>query len=139
MIKKIAIIGGIVAIILISIGILFSTSDSQNEQASDPEPEIAVEADVIMPTKVSRPGCEEDDRCYIPSKITIKKGEQVTWINEDSAFHSVTSGFYDDPTDLFDSGYMDPFDVYVLTFDKEGTYDYFCTLHPWMEGQVIVE
>ena len=41
--------------------------------------------------------------------------------------------------DLFDSGHMDPFDVYVLTFDEEGTFDYFCTLHPWMEGQVIVE
>ena len=139
MIKKIAIIGGIVAIVLISIGISFSESDTQNEQVSEPEPEVAVEADVVMPTKVSRPGCEEDDRCYIPSKITIKKGEQVTWINEDSAFHSVTSGFYDDPSDLFDSGYMDPFDVYVLTFDETGTYDYFCTLHPWMEGQVTVE
>ena len=126
-------------IILISIGISFSGNDPQNEQASEPEPEVTVEADVVMPTKVSRPGCEEDDRCYIPSKITIKKGEQVTWINEDSAFHSVTSGFYDAPTDLFDSGYMDPFDVYVLTFDDEGTFDYFCTLHPWMEGQVIVE
>ena len=117
----------------------FSGNDSQNEPASESDPEIEVEADVVMPTKVSRPGCEEDDRCYIPSKITIKKGEQVTWINEDSAFHSVTSGFYDTPTDLFDSGYMDPFDVYALTFDEEGVFDYFCTLHPWMEGQVIVE
>ena len=139
MIKKITIIGGIAAIILISIGISFSGGDTENQQASEPEPEIAVEADVVMPTKVSRPGCEEDDRCYIPSKITIKEGEQITWINEDSAFHSVTSGFYDAPTDLFDSGHMDPFDVYVITFDEEGTYDYFCTLHPWMEGQVIVE
>ena len=120
-------------------GIFLSGNDSQNESASELEPQIEVEADVVMPTKVSRPGCEEDDRCYIPSKITIKKGEQVTWINEDSAFHSVTSGFYDAPTDLFDSGYMDPFDVYVLTFDNAGTFDYFCTLHPWMEGQVIVE
>ena len=139
MIKKIAIVGGMLAIILISVGISLSGNDSQNEPASESEPQIEVEADVVMPTKVSRPGCEEDDRCYIPSKITINKGEQVTWINEDSAFHSVTSGFYDTPTDLFDSGYMDPFDVYVLTFDDEGTFDYFCTLHPWMEGQVIVE
>ena len=139
MIKKIAIVGGILAIILISVGISLSGNDTQNEPASESEPQIEVEADVVMPTKVSRPGCEEDDRCYIPSKITINKGEQVTWINEDSAFHSVTSGFYDAPTDLFDSGHMDPFDVYVLTFDDEGTFDYFCTLHPWMEGQVIVE
>ena len=127
------------AIILISVGVLSSTNDTQNESMSEPEPEVIVEADVVMPTKVSRPGCEEDDRCYIPSKITIKKGDEVTWINEDSAFHSVTSGLYDAPTDLFDSGHMDPFDLYTLTFDDVGTYDYFCTLHPWMEGQVIVE
>ena len=95
--------------------------------------------DVIMPTKVSRPGCEETDRCYIPSLVTISAGESVTWVNEDSAFHSVTSGFYDAPIDLFDSGYMDPFDSYTLTFDETGTYDYFCVLHPWMEGKVIVE
>ena len=130
--------GVIATIIIVSIGVSFSGDDAQTEQSSESK-SVVVEADVIMPTKVSRPGCEEEDRCYIPSQITIKKGEQVTWVNEDSAFHSVTSGFYDTPTDLFDSGHMDPFESYVLIFDEEGTFDYFCTLHPWMEGQVIVE
>ena len=139
MLKKITIIGVIVVIVLVSFGISFSGDEVQEEQSSEFETEVVVEADVVMPTKVSRPGCEEENRCYIPSQITIKKGEQVTWVNEDSAFHSVTSGFYDAPTDLFDSGHMDPFESYVLTFDEEGTFDYFCTLHPWMEGQVIVE
>ncbi len=106
---------------------------------SSEESELITQSDVIMPTKVSRPGCEEIDRCYIPSLITVESGKQVTWINEDSAFHSVTSGFYDAPTDLFDSGHLDPFESYSLTFDKTGTYDYFCTLHPWMKGQVLVE
>ena len=139
MLKKITIIGVITVIVLVSFGISFSGDEAQEEQSSEFETEVVVEADVVMPTKVSRPGCEEENRCYIPSQITIKKGEQVTWVNEDSAFHSVTSGFYDAPTDLFDSGHMDPFESYVLTFDEEGTFDYFCTLHPWMEGQVIVE
>ena len=110
---------------------------STDENVEDPE--MIISPDVIMPTKVSRPGCEEIDRCYIPSTITIESGKQVTWINEDSAFHSVTSGFYDEPTELFDSGHLDPFESYSLTFDKTGTYDYFCTLHPWMMGQVIVK
>ena len=60
-------------------------------------------------------------------------------MNEDSAFHSVTSGFYDEPTGLFDSGYLDPYQSFSFTFDDVGVYDYYCTLHPWMEGQVIVE
>ena len=123
------------AIILIVALIIPNSSTGESFE----EPELITQSDVIMPTKVSRPGCEEIDRCYIPSTIVIESGKQVVWVNEDSAFHSVTSGFYDSPTELFDSGHLDPFESYALTFDKTGTYDYFCTLHPWMEGQVIVE
>ena len=136
MLKKITIIAAVTVTILLIIG--FSLSNPSNETNSE-ESELVVKGDVIMPTKVSRPGCEETDRCYIPSVIRINSGEQVTWVNEDSAFHSVTSGFYDTPTDLFDSGHLDPFESYTLDFDESGTYDYFCTLHPWMKGQVIVE
>ncbi|MHA7734064.1 cupredoxin domain-containing protein [Nitrosopumilus sp. S6] len=150
MIKKIIISSIIGIAIIVSLSVAFSTGmESQPEPApeSNPtylmqgvtQPDVMTGGDVIMPTKVSRPGCEETDRCYIPSKITIAAGESVTWVNEDSAFHSVTSGFYDAPIDLFDSGHLDPFESYTLTFDETGTFDYFCTLHPWMEGQVIVE
>ena len=135
MLKKVSIAG--VSITIAIVVIVVALSYSEEEIVVEIEP--VVNADVVMPTKVSRPGCEETDRCYIPSEITVEKGRTVTWINEDSAFHSVTSGFYDAPTDLFDSGYMDPFESYTLTFDEAGIYDYFCTLHPWMEGQVIVE
>ncbi len=117
----------------------FSTP-TENSIKEENEPEnMSVTADVIMPTKVSRPGCEETDVCYIPSKIVINKGDSVTWLNEDSAFHSVTSGLYDSPTELFDSGYLDPYQSFSFTFEKTGLYDYYCTLHPWMDGQVIVE
>ena len=132
MLKKLIGIGVTGIVVLVTIVLLFS-----NNSIEDPEP--FVKGDVIMPPKVSRPGCEINDNCYIPSQIVIKEGKQVTWINKDSAFHSVTSGFYDVPSDLFDSGYLDPSESYTLTFDEVGTYDYFCTLHPWMNGQVIVE
>ena len=132
MLKKIIGIGITGVVVLVTVALLFSSNSIE-----DPEP--FVKADVIMPTKVSRPGCEETDRCYIPSQIVIEKGKQVIWVNEDSAFHSITSGFYDAPTDLFDSGHLDPFESYTFTFDETGIYDYHCTLHPWMEGQVIVE
>ncbi len=118
------------------IGLAFSNS---SEEENIEELDLIIQSDIVMPTKVSRPGCEEEDRCYVPSKIVVEKGKQVTWTNEDSAFHSVTSGFYDSPTELFDSGFLDPFESYTLTFDEAGIFDYFCTLHPWMQGQVIVE
>ena len=127
--------GIIGAIIFVGIGFSFSsTTIEENEEET-----MIITGDVVMPSKVSRPGCEEIDRCYIPSNIVIEKGKQVTWVNEDSAFHSVTSGFYETPTELFDSGHLDPYESYTLTFDESGTFDYFCTLHPWMKGQVIVE
>ncbi len=132
MLKQITVIGIIGIVILVTITLSFSNNSVE-------ETDLITKGDVIMPTKVSRPGCEEIDRCYIPSQIVIEKGKQVIWVNEDSAFHSITSGYYDEPTDLFDSGHLDPFESYTLTFDEIGTYDYFCTLHPWMKGQVIVE
>ncbi len=135
MIKKIIALGSTSIVILIVISILYSDNLSQ-EESNEP---MVVKGDVIMPTKVSRPGCELDDRCYIPSIITVEKGKEVTWVNEDSAFHSVTSGFYDAPTDFFDSGYLDPFESFTVVFNENGEYDYFCTLHPWMDGKVIVE
>ena len=136
MLKQITTIVVIAVIILVTIALAFSNySFEENVEETD----LTIKGDVIMPTKVSRPGCEENDRCYIPSLIVIEKGKQVTWVNEDSAFHSITSGYYGTPTELFDSGHLDPFESYTLTFDETGTYDYFCTLHPWMKGQVIVE
>ena len=136
MIKKIIIVGIIGFAILL--GITMSFSNNSVEENND-ETTLVIKGDVVMPTKVSRPGCEIDDRCYVPSLILTKKGDSVTWVNEDSAFHSVTSGFYDSPTELFDSGHLDPFESFVFTFDEVGDYDYFCTLHPWMKGQVTVE
>ncbi len=135
MLKKIIIIGIVIVIVISTTLSLSNFSTEENIEDED----VIIKSDVIMPTKVSRPGCEEIDRCYVPSLIVVEKGKQVTWVNEDSAFHSVTSGSYDSPTNIFDSGYLDPYESYSITFDETGTFDYFCTLHPWMQGQVLVE
>ena len=115
----------------------YNSEETSSEETKTTVEEI-IEADVIIPIKVSRPGCDIEDICYIPPNI-VEKGKSVTWLNEDSSFHSVTSGFYPEPSGLFDSGHLDPYESYTLSFDEIGTYDYFCTLHPWMFAQVIVE
>ena len=134
--KKGISVGIISGIILMVIAITLQRSDSEIKTE---ESEMVIEADVIIPIKVSRPGCDETNSCYLPSIITIKQGQQVTWSNEDVAFHTVTSGLYDEPSDLFDSGHLDPEQKFIVSFDEQGTFDYFCTLHPWMAGKVIVE
>ena len=134
--KTIVSIGIISGIILVIIAVSFQSSDSEIIQEKS---QIETEADVIMPTKVSRPGCEETDSCYVPTIITVKQGNQVTWSNEDVAFHTITSGFYGEPSALFDSGHLDPEEKFSFVFNEKGTIDYFCKLHPWMAGKVIVE
>lgn len=94
--------------------------------------------DVVMPSKSSRPGCEEDDACYIPAAVEVAAGGSVTWRNDDVAFHTVTSGAYGSPDGAFDSGHMDPGEEFTASFGEAGSVAYHCTLHPWMRGAVAV-
>ncbi|HEU03817.1 MAG TPA: hypothetical protein ENH95_01645 [Nitrosopumilus sp.] len=137
--KKILISGLIISAIIISS--ILSLQFGQIESSSDVQDKNTIEklATVTMPTKSSRPGCDETNTCYIPSKISIRQGESVTWLNEDAAFHTVTSGTYENPNGMFDSGHLDPNESFTVKFEESGTFDYFCTLHPWMKGKVIVE
>ncbi len=96
-------------------------------------------SDVVIPMSASRPGCEEANWCYSPSEITTSIGGTITWINEDSGFHTVTSGYYDNFDGTFDSGHIDPGKTFSHTFEKLGDFHYYCNLHPWMEGKVIVK
>ena len=116
-----------------------ANSEDRNSEEISSQNDFIVTPDVTIPIKVSRPGCDIEDICYIPPNIVVEKGKSVTLLNEDSSFHSVTSGFYPEPSGLFDSGHLDPYESYTLSFDEYGVYDYFCTLHPWMKAQVIVE
>lgn len=99
---------------------------------------IPEKSDVVIPMSVSRPGCETTNSCYAPPEITVNAGKTITWINKDRAFHTVTSGYYNKFDGMFDSGHIDPGQTFSFKFDKLGGFHYFCNLHPWMEGTVIV-
>ncbi len=94
---------------------------------------------VSIQAGASVPGCEETNECYLPGEITVTIGQTVTWSNDDSAAHTVTSGSVDAGlTGVFDSGLFMSGTTFEFTFDKAGTYDYFCMVHPWMTGIVNV-
>jgi len=88
----------------------------------------------------STPGCEDTNNCFIPSTVTIEVGETVTWENTDTAAHTASGG---NPTDgltgPWDSSLIMAGGSYSYTPDTAGTFDYFCMVHPWMEGTLIVE
>ncbi|MXY60987.1 MAG: hypothetical protein F4Y82_02575 [Cenarchaeum sp. SB0665_bin_23] len=127
-----------VAAFLVAISTLMLYLDGDSVDTSPDVADVIREPDIIMPTKSSRPGCEEDDTCYIPSIITVDRDYTVSWANQDAAFHSVTSGVYGNATDLFDSGHMEYNDTFTYKFEHAGSFLYHCTLHPWMNGTIIV-
>ena len=88
----------------------------------------------------STPGCEATDDCFVPSTVTIDVGSEVIWENTDNAAHTATSGTpTDGPDGVWDSSLMMVGGSYSKMFDEAGTYPYFCMVHPWMQGTVIVE
>jgi len=102
-------------------------------------------ASVSIPPGTSVPGCEVTKECYIPYQVTIDPGGEVTWSNDDTAAHTVTSATPSSPSEevgaLFDSSLFMAGTTFSVKFDgyEHGTYPYFCMVHPWMTGEVIVE
>ncbi len=94
---------------------------------------------VSMPTGTSVPGCEETNECFIPNPIAINVGDTISWANDDTAAHTVTSGQpAAGPDGNFDSSLLIAVKEFDVTFDNSGNYDYFCMVHPWMVGEVQV-
>jgi len=75
------------------------------------------------------------DFAYASQFITIKEGDKVIWLNEDSAPHTVTSKEGQE----LDSNTLSKGATYSNTFDSPGTYNYYCTFHPGMTATIIVE
>ncbi|HJU14531.1 MAG TPA: plastocyanin/azurin family copper-binding protein [Candidatus Nitrosotalea sp.] len=88
----------------------------------------------------SGPNCSQSNNCFDPNVITVAPGTTVEWKNNDKVSHTVTSG---SPSDnqtgtVFDSSLIASGKDFSFTFNNPGTFNYFCQVHPWMTGQVIV-
>jgi plastocyanin len=73
------------------------------------------------------------DFFFSPADVTVEPGTTVTWVNEGTVPHTVTS---DDGQ--FDSGVLMPGDSYTVMFKGQGTITYHCAIHPSMTGSVTV-
>jgi plastocyanin len=73
---------------------------------------------------------------FAPAPLTVAHGTTVTWTNKDEEPHTVTSA---DGGTMFKSQALDTDDKFSFTFDKPGTYKYFCSIHPHMVGTVVVQ
>jgi plastocyanin len=116
-----------------------SPSLSGNETSGSPSASggTVTTVSIVVGSSVATNG-----KSFDPQSIDTTVGSMVTWNNEDSVPHTVTSGVAGNssqtPDGKFDSGIMDKGDSFPFVFDAAGKYPYYCMIHPWMTGQVIV-
>lgn len=87
------------------------------------------------------PGCEETpEGCYIPKTATVDVGGIVIMSNPDTAVHTYTSGIPSDgPSGVFDTGMLMAGNSFEWSPDTVGEIPYYCMVHPWMVGLIIVQ
>lgn len=73
---------------------------------------------------------------FVPATLTIKVRTQVVWSNDSNAPHTVSSdsGVFNTPNPLG----INPGQTYAFTFTKPGTYPYYCNIHTYMTGKIVV-
>lgn len=80
------------------------------------------------------------DKAFSPNPIKAATGDTVVWTNTDTAAHTVTQGDANNGPVAggFDSSLLAPKKTFSHTFDKDGSYAYYCSVHPTMVGMVTV-
>ena len=124
-IASVVIAGAIVATYVLSGNMNMGVEGSGNGQ----EPTTPIPSNSTVVKIVANAGSNS----FSPNPVEVNVGETVTWINDDSARHTVTS-----KDGVFDSGMMGKGQPFSYTFDKAGEYPYFCEPHPNMVGTVVV-
>lgn len=101
------------------------------------------EITVTIPLGSSVQGCEQTNECYVPDLITIKHGDTVIWINEDTEPHAIVSGNISfGPDGKFQSNTINPGESFSVIFDEKISPDAYFYYDPnflWMQGIVVLE
>lgn len=85
---------------------------------------------IIITPGASEPGANSP---FFPTSISLPVGSTVNWTNKDHLTHTVTSF-----TNSFDSGLLSPDQSYTETFYRPGYYNYYCSIHPYMNGEINI-
>lgn len=107
-----------------------TTSETQTQtQATSPQDNSATGE----PTAPQSTSVTISNFAFSPKQLSVKAGTTVTWTNNDSVAHTVTS---DDG--FFESGTLNAGGTYSYVFPAPGTYNYYCRPHPYMTATVVV-
>ena len=98
-----------------------------------PQPRASVSRWALSPGAPATSEVKIDNFSFGPADVSVPVGTTVTWTNNDDVPHVVAS---DDK--LFKSKALDTDDHFSFTFNKPGTYVYYCSIHPKMTAKVVV-
>ena len=92
---------------------------------------------------IKRNGTNANNTIFWPPELQAREGDTITWINNDSSPHTITSGMVNHLNysgKFFDSGTLAPGQSYSFTIPHDiwSAYYYFCSIHPWMTGKIDV-
>jgi plastocyanin len=121
-----------VVLIVLAVGLISLSIDSTAIFAQTGTTSISIVPGASAPN---------NPKFYDPATANIKVGTTVTWTNNDATLHTVYSGIPGDTANsgkLFQSTYMAKGKTFEHKFDTAGSFDYYCTLHPFMLGKIVV-
>jgi plastocyanin len=115
---------------LASMATLVACGSDQPAGAGSPSP---------SPTGHAQHGSTVTQRTFkfLPPSLSVEAGAEVTWVNEDTVDHTITSGTPGGASGEFDEP-LDKKATVVIPFAEPGTFAYFCSTHPSMTGEILV-
>jgi plastocyanin len=75
---------------------------------------------------------------FAPERVDVKAGTRIVWQNDDEIEHTATAGSAEARDSLFHLPLAHKGARAAFTFEKAGTYAYFCARHPFMRGEIRV-
>lgn len=76
---------------------------------------------------------------FTPESVRVRAGDTARWENTDEVLHTVTAGTPEEPTGAFDGDLDGAGTSFETIIEVPGTYSYFCSRHPFMQAEVVVE
>jgi len=131
--------GSLWLIIALSILFLLFTLVSCQTNKSQPAAETETPGETVATQTADEVQIEMKNSRFSPEVVTINQGTTVTWVNGDTYSHTITSGGSSNESGIFDSGNISSGGTFSYTFNDKGTYDYFCKIHPGMNGTIEVK
>ena len=132
----------IIILVVIILGVYLIISSNKNTNQTNVLPATNSVLDTTNPVSNTTPvsatseaKVEIKNFSFSPQTIKIKVGDKITWTNNDSVAHTVTS----DSDNLLDSPTFSPGESFSFVFTKAGSTNYHCNIHKTMKGTVVVE